>query len=95
MIATWHILPAVRTGNTVVVKPSPYTPLSTLRMVELINEVLPPGVVNVVSCDDATNNLGAAMASHPGIRKIVFTGSCATGSKVMMSAARNHEAPDA
>ena len=87
LIATWHILPAVRTGNTVVAKPSPYTPLSTLRMVELINEVLPPGVVNAVSCDDATNNLGAAMASHPGIRKIVFTGSCATGSKVMMSAA--------
>ena len=87
LIATWHILPAVRTGNTVVAKPSPYTPLSTLRMVELINEVLPPGVVNAVSCDDTTNNLGAAMASHPGIRKIVFTGSCATGSKVMMSAA--------
>ena len=84
LIATWHILPAVRTGNTVVAKPSPYTPLSTLRMVELINEVLPPGVVNAVS---TTNNLGAAMASHPGIRKIVFTGSCATGSKVMMSAA--------
>ena len=49
MIATWHILPAVRTGNTVVAKPSPYTPLSTLRMVELINEVLPPGVVNAVA----------------------------------------------
>jgi len=87
LIATWHILPAVRTGNTVVAKPSPYTPLSTLRMVELMNEVLPPGVVNVVSCDDTTSNLGAAMAAHPGIRKIVFTGSCATGSKVMMSAA--------
>lgn len=87
LIATWHILPAVRTGNTVVSKPSPYTPLSTLRMVELMNEVLPPGVVNVVSCDDATNNLGAAMAAHPGIRKVVFTGSCATGAKVMMSAA--------
>ena len=87
LIAGWHILPAVRTGNTVVSKPSPYTPLSTLRMVELMNEVLPPGVVNVVSCDDATNNLGAEMATHSAIRKIVFTGSCATGSKVMMSAA--------
>lgn len=87
LIATWHILPAIRTGNTVVAKPSPYTPLSTLRMVELMNEVLPAGVVNAVSCDDATNNLGAAMASHPDIRKIVFTGSCATGARVMMSAA--------
>jgi acyl-CoA reductase-like NAD-dependent aldehyde dehydrogenase len=87
MIAVWHILPALRTGNTVVVKPSPFTPLSTLRLVELMNEVLPAGVVNVVTSDDVQNNIGAAMSAHPGIRKIVFTGSCATGQKVMMSAA--------
>ncbi|MEM9049281.1 MAG: aldehyde dehydrogenase family protein [Pseudomonadota bacterium] len=87
LIATWHLMPAIRTGNTAVIKPSPYTPLSTLRMVALMNEVLPAGVVNVVTSDDQTANIGAAMASHPGIRKIVFTGSCATGSKVMMSAA--------
>ncbi|MEM6617894.1 MAG: aldehyde dehydrogenase family protein [Pseudomonadota bacterium] len=87
LIATWHLMPAVRTGNTAVIKPSPYTPLSTLRMVELMNEVLPAGVVNVVTCDDTGDNLGAAMSAHPDIRKIVFTGSCATGQKVMMSAA--------
>jgi acyl-CoA reductase-like NAD-dependent aldehyde dehydrogenase len=87
MIAVWHILPALRTGNAVVVKPSPFTPLSTLRLVELMNEVLPAGVVNVVTSDDVQNNIGAAMSAHPGIRKIVFTGSCATGQKVMMSAA--------
>lgn len=87
MIAVWHILPALRTGNTVVVKPSPFTPLATLRLVQIINEVLPPGVVNIVTGDDATVNLGAAMAAHPDIRKIVFTGSCATGQKVMRSAA--------
>ncbi|QFI69740.1 aldehyde dehydrogenase family protein [Sinorhizobium alkalisoli] len=87
MIAIWHILPALRTGNTVVVKPSPYTPLSTLRLVEIMNEVLPPGVVNVVTGDDKAFNLGAAMSGHPDIRKIVFTGSCATGQKVMKSAA--------
>ena len=87
MIAVWHILPALRTGNTVVVKPSPYTPLSTLRLVEIMNEVLPPGVVNVVTGDDKAFNLGAAMSAHPDIRKIVFTGSCATGQKVMRSAA--------
>ncbi|MEM6323527.1 MAG: aldehyde dehydrogenase family protein [Pseudomonadota bacterium] len=87
LIATWHLMPAIRTGNTAVIKPSPYTPLSTLRMVELMNEVLPAGVVNVVTSDDQGDNIGAAMAAHPGIRKIVFTGSCATGSKVMMSAA--------
>ncbi|MBM7048432.1 aldehyde dehydrogenase family protein [Rhizobium lusitanum] len=87
MIAVWHILPALRTGNTVVVKPSPYTPLSTLRLVEIMNEVLPPGVVNVVTGDDKAFNLGGAMSAHPDIRKIVFTGSCATGQKVMQSAA--------
>ncbi|MEX0956716.1 MAG: aldehyde dehydrogenase family protein [Rhizobiaceae bacterium] len=87
MIAIWHILPALRTGNTVVIKPSPYTPLSTLRLVELLNEVLPAGVLNVVTSDDKLHNIGAAMAAHPGIRKIVFTGSCSTGQKVMMSSA--------
>ena len=80
LIGSWHIVPAVRTGNTVVIKPSPYTPLSTIRMVELMNEVLPPGVVNCVTGSDS---LGAAMSSHPGIAKMVFTGSTATGRKVM------------
>lgn len=84
MIAIWHIMPAVRTGNTVVIKPSPYTPLSTLRMVERINEVLPPGVVNCVTGRD---ELGAWMTSHPGIQKMIFTGSINTGKKVMSSSA--------
>lgn len=84
LIGSWHIIPAVRTGNTVVIKPSPYTPLSTIRMVELMNEVLPPGVVNVVSGSDA---LGAAMSSHAGIQKMVFTGSISTGKKIMASSA--------
>lgn len=87
MIAVWHILPAVRSGNTVVVKPSPFTPLSTIRLVELMNEVLPPGVVNVVCSDDQATNIGAAISAHPGIRKIVFTGSINTGKKVMATAA--------
>jgi acyl-CoA reductase-like NAD-dependent aldehyde dehydrogenase len=87
MIAIWHILPALRTGNTVVIKPSPLTPLSTLRMVELVNAVLPAGVLNVVTGDDRTFNLGAAMSAHPDIAKIVFTGSSTTGRHVMRSAA--------
>jgi len=87
MIAVWHILPAVRSGNTVVIKPSPYAPLSTLLLVELINQVLPHGVVNSVCSDDRTSNIGAAMSAHPGIRKIVFTGSINTGKKVMATAA--------
>jgi acyl-CoA reductase-like NAD-dependent aldehyde dehydrogenase len=84
IIAIWHIVPGIRTGNTVVIKPSPFTPLSTLRMVELFNEVLPPGLVNVVSGGD---ELGAELTTHEGIDKIVFTGSIATGKKVMASAA--------
>ncbi len=87
MIAIWHILPAIRTGNTVVIKPSPYTPLSTLRMVKLMNEVLPKGVINAISSDDQSVNIGAAMSAHPGIRKIVFTGSIATGRRVFSSSA--------
>jgi acyl-CoA reductase-like NAD-dependent aldehyde dehydrogenase len=84
MIAIWHIVPAIRTGNTVVIKPSPFTPLSTLLLVRLINEVLPAGVVNVISGGD---ELGAALSRHPTIRKMVFTGSTTTGRKVMASAA--------
>ena len=84
MIACWHIVPAIRTGNTVVIKPSPLTPLSTIRLVEILNDVLPPGVVNVVTGD---NEIGARMSRHPGIAKLTFTGSTATGQKIMESAA--------
>ncbi|MDA0681098.1 MAG: aldehyde dehydrogenase family protein [Proteobacteria bacterium] len=84
MIAIWHVVPAIRTGNTAVLKPSPSTPLSTLRMVEIINEVLPPGVLN---CVTGTDDLGQWMTEHPGISKIIFTGSIQTGKKVMSSSA--------
>ena len=83
LIAIWHVVPAIRTGNTVVIKPSPYTPLSTIRLVELLNEVLPKGVLNVVAGRD---DIGQMMTEHPHIQKIVFTGSCATGKKVMQTA---------
>ena len=92
MIAIWHIVPGVRTGNTVVIKPSPFTPLSTLRLVELINEQLPAGLVNVVSGGD---ELGAELTGHDGIDKIVFTGSIATGKKVMASRGGARRAGDA
>lgn len=84
MIACWHIIPAIRAGNTVVIKPSPLTPLSTIRLVELINQELPPGVVNVVTGE---NEIGGLMSSHPGIAKVTFTGSTATGRKIMQNAA--------
>ena len=84
MIAVWHVMPAVRIGCTVVIKPSPYTPLSTLRLVELMNTVLPPGVINVVTGDA---EVGHRMVTHPDINKIVFTGSVNTGKSVMRGAA--------
>lgn len=84
LIAIWHIIPAVLSGNTVVIKPSPFTPLTTLRVVELMNEVLPKGVVNCVTGDD---DLGPVMSTHEDIGKIVFTGSTATGKKIYASSA--------
>lgn len=86
MIAIWHVMPALRTGNTVVIKPSSLTPLTTLRFVELANEVLPPGVFNIVT---AESGIGSAMAKHPGINKIVFTGSTPTGKNIMQNGAAN------
>lgn len=83
MIGCWHVIPAIRAGNTVVIKPSPLTPLATIRMVEIMNTVLPRGVVNVITGDD---DLAAEMSRHQGFDKMVFTGSTATGKKVMASA---------
>ncbi len=84
MIAVWHIMPALRVGCTVVIKPSPFTPLSTLRMVELMNQVLPPGVVNAVT---GGADVGMRLVNHPDVNKVVFTGSIPTGKKVMEGAA--------
>jgi acyl-CoA reductase-like NAD-dependent aldehyde dehydrogenase len=78
------LAPALLAGNTIVVKPAPSTPLTTLRVGELCAAIFPPGVVNVIA--DA-NDLGGALTSHPDIAKIAFTGSTATGRKVMGSAA--------
>jgi acyl-CoA reductase-like NAD-dependent aldehyde dehydrogenase len=78
------LVPALLAGNTVVMKPAPTTPLTTLRVGELCASIFPPGVVNVIA--DA-NDLGNALTSHPDVAKIAFTGSTATGRKVMASAA--------
>ena len=83
-LAFWKIAPALLAGNTMVLKPSPFTPLSTLKVGELLRDVLPPGVLNVVSGGD---ELGAWMTGHPVPRKISFTGSIETGKKVAASAA--------
>jgi acyl-CoA reductase-like NAD-dependent aldehyde dehydrogenase len=86
MIAIWHIMPAIQAGNTVVLKPSPNTPIATLRLGDLLQAALPPGVLNVVS---GQNEIGQAMSDHYGINKIIFTGSTPTGRKIMASASAN------
>lgn len=86
LLAIWKVAPALVTGNTMVLKPSPFTPLCTLLLGELANEILPPGVLNVLS---GGNELGQWITEHPGIGKISFTGSTETGKRVMQSASVN------
>lgn len=82
--AGFKLAPALLAGNTVVWKPSPFTPLTTLRVGEILRDVLPPGVLNVVSGDAG---LGPRMTAHPGIDMISYTGSTRTGRQVMAGAA--------
>ena len=84
LLSVSKIAAALFTGNTVIIKPSPYTPLTLLKLGELMRPHLPPGVLNVISGGD---QLGPWMTAHPGVDKIAFTGSTATGKKVMASAA--------
>lgn len=86
LIAIWQIIPALRAGNTVVIKPSEYTSIGTLEMVRLIAAVLPPGVINTVS---GTGEVGSYLVENPDVNKITFTGSTATGGKIASTAARN------
>jgi len=86
LLAAWKIGPALMAGNTLVLKPSPFTPLCTLHIGELIRDAFPPGVINIISGGDA---LGPLMTAHPGFAKISFTGSTATGRRVMESAAKD------
>lgn len=86
MMAIWKIGPALATGNTVVLKPSELTPLTTLRMAELIaeHEVLPPGVLNVVTGQG--ESAGASLVTHPLVRLISLTGSVGTGKAIAKAA---------
>ena len=83
-LAIWKVAPALLAGNTVVLKPSPFTPLATLKMGELLRDLVPAGVLNVIS---GGAELGAWMTTHPAVRKISFTGSVATGKLVATAAA--------
>ena len=80
MIAIWHVIPALRAGNTVLIKPSPYTPVATSKFVQLANSILPEGVLNIVHGD---TEIGTAISTHKDINKIIFTGSTPTGKKIM------------
>ena len=86
LIAIWHVIPALRAGNTVVMKPASFTPVSTLRFAQLAGDILPPGVINIVT---GGGDVGNAITGHPDVRKVAFTGSTQTGKRIMTSAAKN------
>lgn len=85
LIATWKIAPALATGNTVVIKPASNTPVSTLKLAEIISEVVPPGVINVVPGSGA--EVGEPLVRHPKVEKVGFTGSTEVGRQIMTMAA--------
>ena len=87
-MATWKLGPALAAGNTVILKPASYTPLTAIRLGELATEAgFPPGVVNVITGPGGT--VGAALAAHPGVDKIAFTGETVTGQEILRLAAGN------
>ncbi|MEM7690075.1 MAG: aldehyde dehydrogenase family protein [Pseudomonadota bacterium] len=83
MMAVQKIVPALMSGCTIVLKPSPFTPLTTLRVAELIADKVPAGTVNIITGEDS---LGPLITGHPDIDKITFTGSTATGKRIMEGA---------
>ena len=86
LLAAFKLAPALLAGNTIVLKPAPTTPLTTLRLGELIRDIVPAGVLNVISGDD---RLGPWLTGASGIDKISFTGSTQTGRKVMEGASKD------
>jgi 1-pyrroline dehydrogenase len=87
MMAAWKIAPALAAGNTIVLKPSELTPLTTLRAAEIAADILPPGVLNIVT--GYGDPVGAAISAHPRIRMVSLTGSVESGKKVARAAADN------
>ena len=88
LMAAWKLGPALAAGNTCILKPASYTPLTALRLAELALEAgFPPGVLNVITGPGGT--AGASIAAHPGIGKVAFTGETTTGQEIMRLAAGN------
>lgn len=85
LLLAWKLAPALAAGNTVVIKPSEFTPLTTLKLIELAFEEFPPGVVNVVTGYGAET--GEPLVMHPDVKMIAFTGSLATGQRIASLAA--------
>lgn len=85
VLACGKIGPSLITGNPIIIKPSPFTPYCALKLAELAQPYFPPGVFQALSGDD---NLGPWLTAHPDVGKISFTGSTATGKRVMESASR-------
>jgi aminobutyraldehyde dehydrogenase len=86
MMAAWKLSPAVAAGNTVVLKPSEQTPLTTLKLATIIAELFPPGVINVIT--GRGKSAGAPLVSHPLVRMVSLTGDVSTGEKILQSAAK-------
>ena len=84
-MATWKVGPALAAGNTVVLKPSELTPLSALRLAEITADILPPGVLNVVTGDG--EHAGASLVTHPDVAMVSLTGDVATGQAIARAAA--------
>ena len=87
MMAIWKLAPALAAGNVSVLKPSEQTPLTTLRFAELAADVLPPGVLNVITGDGEP--VGAGIVRHPDVRLVSLTGDVATGKEVARAAAES------
>ncbi|MEX2217947.1 MAG: aldehyde dehydrogenase family protein [Phycisphaerales bacterium] len=92
LMAAWKLAPALACGNTCILKPAETTPLTALRLAEILQEIgLPPGVVNIVTGD---GRAGAALVNHPGVRKIAFTGSTEVGKKIARAVAARGVGPE-
>lgn len=85
VLAMGKIGAALITGNTVILKPSPFTPYSVLKFVEVVKDIFPPGVIQALNGDEKT---GPLLCEHPGVQKISVTGSIATGKKIMAAASK-------
>lgn len=84
LMAANKLFPALITGNTIVLKPSPFTPLATLMLSEIVAKTLPPGVANIIT---GGNDCGQILVEHPDVKMVTFTGSTATGKKIMATCA--------